>query len=111
MQLGLILTLVVVYAFFEHRTEIENYIPQKAVVSTCSEIVYTPYEFIEIEREVVKQTKLLKVTSLESLIIRKAINLKSTLPNWELFVINKQPPLSNKILVNNFLSSNMNKAK
>lgn len=65
MQLGLVLTLAIVYAFFEHKTEIENYIPQKTAISTSYDVVYTPYEVIEIERKVVKQTKLPKATSLE----------------------------------------------
>ncbi|MFK5879687.1 MAG: energy transducer TonB [Flavobacteriaceae bacterium] len=63
MQLGLVLTLAIVYAFFEHKTEIENFIPQKAVVSASEYIVYTPYEVIEIEREVVKHKALPKPTS------------------------------------------------
>ena len=65
MQLGLVFTLAIVYMFFEHKTEIENCIPQKAVISTSYDVVYTPYEVIEIERKVVKQTKLPKATSLE----------------------------------------------
>ena len=51
MQLGLVLTLAIVYMFFEYKTEIENYIPQKAVISTSYDVEYTAYEVIEIERK------------------------------------------------------------
>ena len=64
-QLGLVLTLAIVYAFFEHKTEIENYIPNKSAIYTSDNVVHTPYEEIEIEREVVKQKALPKSTSLE----------------------------------------------
>lgn len=66
MQLGLVLTLAIVYAFFEYKTEIQNYIPNKVVSYTSDDVVYTPYEVIEIEREVVKQKALPKPTSLEN---------------------------------------------
>lgn len=65
MQLGLVLTLAIVYAFFEHKTEIQNYTPNKVATYTSDDIVHTPYEEIEIEREVVKQKAIPKSTSLE----------------------------------------------
>jgi len=65
MQLGLVLTLAIVYAFFEHKTEIQNCIPNKVAAYTSDNVVYTPYEVIEIKREVVKQKALPKSTSLE----------------------------------------------
>ena len=55
MQLGLVLTLAIVYTFFEHKTEIMNYTPSKVATYASDDVVHTPYEEIEIEREVVKQ--------------------------------------------------------
>lgn len=63
LQLGLVLTLAIVYMFFEHKTEITKYHPVVVAMNTLDNVEYVNYEVIEIEREVVKQKSLPKPTS------------------------------------------------
>lgn len=63
MQLGLVLILAVVYAFFEYKTETTKHHPKNIAVNIDDDIVYINYKDIVIEREVkVVKQKLLPKT-------------------------------------------------
>lgn len=65
MQLGLVLTLAIVYMFFEHKTEITKHHPNPVAVNSKEDVMYVDYEVIEIEREVLKQKEIPKPKTLE----------------------------------------------
>lgn len=67
MQLGLVLTLAIVYAFFEHKTEITKHEPVVVSMNSQEDVVHVTYDDFVIERKVVPQKELPKPTSLENL--------------------------------------------
>lgn len=64
MQLGLVLTLAIVYAAFEHKTVITKHHPKVMTMNSSNDIPHIDYRDIVIERKVVKQKPLPKSPSI-----------------------------------------------
>jgi len=78
MQLGLVLTLAIVYAFFEYKTEITQHETIVIAMNSNDDVVFINYEVIEIEREVVKQKEIPKSNSIDEIEISDSPQMKES---------------------------------